>query len=150
MFIGEAPGREEDKQGRPFVGAAGKFLDEMLASIGLKRADVYITNLVKCRPPGNRDPLPAEIAACHPYLAEQIKQIKPKLFVLLGRHAMGHFLGPKLKISQEHGKLKRVGDNYYFILYHPASALYQNKLRDTHLADFKQIPLVLEKLKAIH
>lgn len=147
MFIGEGPGREEDEQGRPFVGAAGRFLAEMLAMIGLQREDVYIANLIKCRPPDNRDPEPDEVQACWPYLNQQIDVIQPKLFVLLGRHALHHFLGPHLKISQEHGKLKRAHGRYYYVLYHPASALYRADQRDTHIADFKKLPQVLEKAK---
>ena len=149
MFIGEGPGREEDQKGGPFVGAAGRFLEEMLGLIGLKRGDVFIANLVKCRPPNNRDPEPDEVQACWPYLNQQIDQIQPKLFVLLGRHAMYHFLGKHLKISQEHGKLKRAHDRYYYILYHPASALYQASQRDVHIADFKQLPRVLAKIKEV-
>lgn len=147
MFIGEGPGQHEDLQGRPFVGAAGKFLEEMLGLIGLTRKDIFIANLIKCRPPNNRDPETDEVRACWPYLNQQIEIIKPKLFVLLGRHAMKHFLGPHLKISQEHGKLKRAHGRYYLILYHPASALYRANQRDTHIDDFKKIPAVLEKIK---
>lgn len=149
MFIGEGPGREEDQQGRPFVGAAGRFLAEMLGLIGLKREDVFIANLIKCRPPNNRDPEPDEVQTCWPYLNQQIDVIKPKLFVLLGRHAMYHFLGKHLKISQEHGKLKRAHGRYYFVLYHPASALYQAGQRDTHIADFQKLPQVLAKVKEV-
>jgi uracil-DNA glycosylase family 4 len=151
MFIGEAPGREEDRQGRPFVGAAGKFLNEMLAIIGLKREDVFITNIVKHRPPENRDPLPDEIAACLPYLEQQVLIIKPKLIVTLGRHAMNTFL-PGLKISEVHGQAKRARGIFkekqiYFPLYHPASALYNPSLRETLIRDMKKIPLLLRKIR---
>jgi len=151
FFIGEAPGAEEDKQGIPFVGAAGKFLNQMLETIGLKREDVFITNVLKCRPPGNRDPLPEEAAACWPWLLEQIRSIKPKLIVLLGRHAMERFL-PNQKISQIHGtavrrELEGVGKQVFYVLYHPAAALYQGSLREVLLADFKKIPKVLKAIE---
>lgn len=151
MFIGEAPGAEEDKQGRPFVGAAGKFLNEMLGMIGLKREDVFIANVLKCRPPGNRDPMPEEVAACWPWLLEQIKTIKPKLIVLLGRHAMERFL-PNQKISKIHGtavrrEIEGVGKRVFYALYHPAAALYQGSLREVLVKDFKKIPKVLEAIE---
>jgi DNA polymerase len=145
VFIGEAPGATEDKLGRPFVGAAGKFLDEMLASIDLARGDVYITNIVKYRPPGNRDPLPDEVAAFKPYLLEQLAIIKPKLVVFLGRHAMNLFL-PQLKISQVHGRAFRRAGQVYMPLYHPAAALYNGGMRDELLSDFAGIPQVLSQL----
>jgi uracil-DNA glycosylase len=148
MFIGEAPGEKEDRQGRPFVGAAGKFLEEMLLLIGKKREDVFIGNVLKCRPPGNRDPLPDEVAACWPWMIDQIKTIKPKLIVTLGRHAMERFL-PNQKISQIHGKVLRrempgMGKQIFYALYHPAAALYQGSLRETLKTDFKKIPKVLQ------
>lgn len=151
MFIGEAPGKDEDLQGRPFVGAAGKFLTQMIEGIGLKREDVFITNIVKHRPPGNRDPLPDEVEECYPYLQEQVKILKPKLICLLGRHAMNRFL-PGLQISKVHGQAKRYkgidgGMQVYFPLYHPASALYNPGLRETLIYDMKKIPLLLEKIK---
>ncbi|MFA6285483.1 MAG: uracil-DNA glycosylase [Parcubacteria group bacterium] len=151
LFIGEAPGAEEDKQGLPFVGAAGKFLNQMLETIDLKREDVFIANVLKCRPPGNRDPLPEEVAACWPWLLEQIKTIKPKLIVLLGRHAMERFL-PNQKISKIHGtavrrELAGVGKQVFYILYHPAAALYQGSLREVLIADFKKIPKVLKAIE---
>ncbi len=151
LFIGEAPGAEEDKQGLPFVGAAGKFLNQMLGTIDLKREDVFIANVLKCRPPGNRDPLPEEVAACWPWLLEQIKTIKPKLIVLLGRHAMERFL-PNQKISKIHGtavrrELAGVGKQVFYILYHPAAALYQGSLREVLIADFKKIPKVLKAIE---
>ena len=128
MFIGEAPGKNEDAQGIPFVGAAGKFLAAMLASIHLKREDIYITNVVKYRPPNNRDPNPEEIAVCLPWLHEQIKIIEPTIIVTLGRHAMEHFI-PGQKISAVHGQAFRrtfddIGEQVLFVLYHPAAALY--------------------------
>jgi len=151
MFVGEAPGAEEDKQGRPFVGAAGKFLNEMLSLINLKREDVFIANILKCRPPANRDPVPEEVASCWPWLLEQIKTIKPKLIVLLGRHAMERFL-PNQKISKIHGtalrrELEGVGKQVFYALYHPAAALYQGSLRETLIADFKKIPKVLKAIE---
>jgi DNA polymerase len=151
MFIGEAPGAEEDKQGLPFVGAAGKFLNEMLETIGLKREDVFIANILKCRPPGNRDPMPEEVEACWPWLMKQIKEINPELIVTLGRHAMERFL-PGKKISQVHGTAVRreipdIGKLVYYALYHPAAALYQGSLRKTLIEDFKKIPKVLTAIE---
>ncbi len=148
MFIGEGPGQKEDELGRPFVGAAGKFLDEMLRVIGLKRENVFIGNVVKCRPPGNRDPLSEEAEACWPWLVEQIKIIDPKLIVLLGKHAMERFL-PNQKISQIHGKALRrnipeIGTRVFYALYHPAAALYNGGMRGVLIEDFKKIPKVLE------
>ena len=150
LFIGEAPGKKEDEQGKPFIGAAGKFLSEMLASIGLKREDIYITNVVKYRPPNNRDPLPEEVAACWPWLEEQIKIINPKLIVPLGRHAMGRFLKDK-KISEVHGKvfeveLPNLGKRNLYPLYHPAAALYNGSMRKMLLEDFSHIPKLLKSL----
>lgn len=145
IFIGEAPGAKEDQLGRPFVGAAGKFLDEMIESIGLSRHDVFITNIVKYRPPGNRDPLPEEIKDCWPYLERQIEIIKPKLVVLLGRHAMRVFL-PKLTISSDHGQPKRLRGQVYLPLFHPAAALYNGSMRQTLLDDFARIPTILNKI----
>lgn len=145
VFIGEAPGAKEDELGRPFVGAAGKFLDEMLASINLERSDVYITNIVKYRPPGNRDPKPEEIAEFKPYLIKQIDIIAPKLIVFLGRHSMNVFL-PELRISQAHGRAFRQGDKVFMPLYHPAAALYNGSMRQTLLDDFSGIPRLLKKL----
>ncbi len=145
VFIGEAPGAKEDELGRPFVGAAGKFLDEMLASISLARADVYITNIVKYRPPENRDPLPAEIEAFKPYLQCQLAVIAPKLIVFLGRHAMNVYF-PQLKISQAHGRAFRKGGQVYMPLYHPAAALYNGGQRQQLLDDFAGIPKVLAQL----
>ena len=146
MFIGEGPGKNEDEQGVPFVGAAGKLLDKLIESIGLTRKDVYIANVVKCRPPGNRDPLPEEVEACRPWLDRQIEIIKPKLIVLLGRHSMERFL-PNQKISLDHGKPKRRNGQVYFPIYHPAAALYRNGLLKDLENDFQKIPKVLEIMK---
>lgn len=156
VFIGEAPGKNENIQGLPFVGAAGKFLNEMLEMIKLKRADVYITNIVKYRPPNNRDPLPEEKKAFWPYLVRQLDIIRPKIVVTLGRHSMEYFL-PKRKISQIHGEPKRIHwnlersggkDELVFVLmplFHPAAALYNGGLRQTLINDFARIPVVLEQ-----
>jgi uracil-DNA glycosylase family 4 len=150
VFIGEAPGKKEDELGRPFVGAAGKFLDEMLAAINLKREDIYITNIVKYRPPNNRDPLPEEKSACRAWLLEELKIISPKLIIFLGRHAMNNFF-PELQIGQAHGKLlikpfKGMSTKYFFPLYHPAAALYDGSMRETLMEDFKKIPKVLKEI----
>ena len=145
MFVGEAPGKNEDLQGEPFVGAAGKFLNEMLASIGLKRPDIYISNIVKYRPPDNRDPTPEEISEFVPYLKQQIAVIRPKLVIFLGRHSMNVFL-PELRISQAHGKPVRKGGQVYLPLFHPAAALYNGGMRDTLMADFALIPAILKKI----
>jgi uracil-DNA glycosylase family 4 len=145
VFIGEAPGKNEDEQGKPFVGAAGKFLNEMLGMIGLKREDIYITNIVKYRPPNNRDPEPSEKAAFLPYLQEQLDIIQPKLIVTLGRHSMDVLL-PGLKISQVHGRPKRYKDHVYLPLFHPAAALYNGGMRQTLIDDFALIPTILKKI----
>lgn len=151
LFIGEAPGKNEDIQGVPFIGAAGKFLATMLAEIKLKREDIYITNIVKYRPPDNRDPLPQEIADCEEWLHGQIKIIRPKMIVTLGRHAMEHFV-PGEKISEAHGQtfkknLAGIGEQTFFVLYHPAAALYNGSLRKTLIEDFKKIPQVLSRIQ---
>ena len=145
VFVGEAPGKNEDIKGEPFVGAAGKFLNEMLESINLKRDDVYITNIVKYRPPNNRDPLPEEKAAFLPYLNEQMRIIGPKLIITLGRHSMDVLL-PGLKISQVHGEPKSYNGQVYLPLFHPAAALYNGGKRQTLLDDFAKIPNILEKI----
>ncbi len=145
LFIGEAPGAKEDELGRPFVGAAGKFLDEMLASIKLDREDIYISNIVKYRPPGNRDPKPEEIEAFKPYLKKQVEIIEPKLIVFLGRHSMNVFL-PELKISEAHGRAYKRDGQVYMPLYHPAAALYNGGMRKTLLEDFAGIPRLLKKI----
>ncbi len=145
LFVGEGPGKDEDEQGRPFVGAAGKFLNELIASIGLKREDVYIANMVKHRPPANRDPLPDELAAYAPWLDEQVKIIQPKLIVTLGRYSMAHFLGEGMSITKIHGQPKRNAKGQVIMpMYHPAAALYRGDLRPVLLADFKKIPKVLK------
>ena len=142
MFIGEGPGFHEDRQGRPFVGPAGQFLVELLASINLKRSDVFITNVVKCRPPGNRDPLPAEINACNDYLERQIAAIDPQVIVTLGRFSMAKFFGGE-KISSIHGRALRVDGRICIAMYHPAAGLHQQSLKDTIRVDFKKIPLIM-------
>jgi uracil-DNA glycosylase len=143
VFIGEAPGKNEDLQGLPFVGAAGKLLNEMLQSIGLERKDIYITNIVKYRPPNNRDPFPDEKDAFLPYLQAQLEVIQPKLVVTLGRHSMNCFL-PDLQISQCHGQPKRLDGQVYMPLFHPAAALYNGSMRQTIMDDFAKIPQVLK------
>ena len=147
LFIGEAPGFHEDQQGRPFIGAAGQFLDKLLASINLDRNKVYIANVIKCRPPGNRDPLPEEISNCRPYLDRQIALINPKMIVTLGRFSMAMFF-PGKTISKIHGTSQTENGVVHFAMYHPAAALHQQALRKELEADIKKIPLILEKLKA--
>jgi len=151
IFIGEAPGKKEDELGKPFVGAAGKFLNEMLELINLKREDIYITNIVKYRPPNNRDPLPEEKRACREWLLGELKIIKPPLIIFLGRHAMNNFF-PELQISGAHGKLlikkfNGMATKYFLPLYHPAAALYDGSMRETLKADFKKIPKILKEIK---
>ena len=148
MFIGEAPGFHEDQQGRPFVGAAGQFLDTLLASITLSRGDVYIANIIKCSPASNRDPQPDEIAACRPYLDEQIALIKPKMIATLGRFSMQlAFKG--VSISRVHGSPKKVGDIVYFPLFHPAAALHQPRYRSLIEQDMAKIPRLLADLQIV-
>ena len=153
VFIGEAPGKNEDEQGLPFVGAAGKFLNEMLAAAGLERSDVYITNIVKYRPPNNRDPLPEEKQAFWPYLARQLEIINPKAIVTLGRHSMEFFL-PEARISQVHGHAfkkkvtyhdKKDHDWLIIPLYHPAAALYNGGMRQTLIDDFLKVPEAIKR-----
>lgn len=139
MFVGEGPGFHEDRQGRPFVGAAGQFLEELLASIGMTRDQVFIANVIKCRPPGNRDPLPNELSACEPYLERQIQLIKPKVIVTLGRFSMYRYF-PGASISKIHGQPKRVGNLLVVPMFHPAAALHQPKWRPLVEADFKKLP----------
>ncbi len=148
LFIGEGPGFHEDKQGRPFVGPAGQFLEELLASINLKRADVFITNVVKCRPPGNRDPLPAEINACNDYLDRQIAAINPQVIVTLGRFSMAKFFGSE-KISTIHGRARKIEGRICIAMDHPAAGLHQQSLKDTIRADFKKIPLVIAEAERL-
>lgn len=146
VFVGEAPGKNEDLTGLPFVGSAGKFLDEMLSSVNMKRQDVYITNIVKYRPPSNRDPLPEEKEIFLPYLRSQLAVIAPKVVITLGRHSTNCFL-PGLQISVIHGQPKKYKGQVYLPLYHPAAALYNGGLRQTLMEDFARIPLILEKIK---
>lgn len=142
MFIGEAPGWYEDQQGRPFVGPAGQFLNELLALAGLKREAVYITNVIKCRPPGNRDPLPKEIEACKKYLDRQIELINPRVIVALGRYSLARFF-PGETISKVHGTWRREGGRVYFAMYHPAAALHQQSLRKVLQEDILKLPQAL-------
>jgi len=148
MFIGEAPGWHEDQQGRPFVGPAGKFLDELLASIGLKRAQVYIANVIKCRPQGNRDPLPVEIQNCRAWLERQIEIISPKMIVTLGRYSMAMFF-PGKSISKIHGTAQKRDDIIYYAMYHPAAALHQGSLRQAIEEDMLRIPTLLTQSETI-
>lgn len=146
MFIGEGPGFHENEQGRPFVGAAGKFLDQLLAQAGVTRADVWIGNVVKCRPPENRDPQPDELAACNEYLERQIQAIDPSIIVTLGRFSMNKFFSGA-KISAVHGQMKKVGDRYVIAMFHPAAALHQAALKPAILADFAKLPELLEQAR---
>ncbi len=148
MFIGEGPGASEDKQGRPFVGASGKFLDELLAQAGVTRSDVFITNVVKCRPPGNRDPQPIEVETCTTnYLDNQIKIVNPSIIVTLGRHSMNKFI-PDAKITQIHGQMQKVGKRFVIPMFHPAAALHQVRFRPMLLEDFAKLPKLLEEARA--
>lgn len=146
MFVGEGPGFYEDQQARPFVGPAGRFLEELLASIGLTRDSVYITNVVKCRPPENRDPLPTEIEACRKYLQRQIELIKPKLIVTLGRYSLAWFF-PRDSISKVHGQLRQKDGIHFLHIYHPAAALHAANLRSVIIEDFRKIPQALERAR---
>ena len=148
LFIGEGPGFYENEQGRPFVGAAGKFLDELLARAGLKRADVFITNVVKCRPPGNRDPEPEEVQTCTSnYLKRQIEAINPRVIITLGRYSMGLFL-TDAKITRVHGRPVQVEGRLIVPMFHPAAALHQPALRDSVLEDFSKLPEILGRVKS--
>jgi uracil-DNA glycosylase family 4 len=142
LLVGEGPGAREDATGRPFVGPAGQLLEELLASIGWQRADVFIANIVKCRPPGNRDPEPEEIAACRPYLERQEAALDPALIVTLGRHSLQRYL-PGARISSVHGQLRRQGGWHVFPMYHPAAALHQSSLRETLFHDVRGLPAAL-------
>ncbi len=144
VFIGEGPGYNEDKQGLPFVGQAGKFLDELLASIDLRREDVYIANVVKCRPPNNRDPQPGEIEACAPWLEQQLDIIKPRMIVTLGRFSMSRYFKGQT-IGRIHGQPKEVDGVVVVPMYHPAAALHQANLRGTIMEDFKKLPEILRE-----
>lgn len=144
MFIGEGPGFHENEQGRPFVGAAGKYLDELLAKINLQRRDVFICNVVKCRPPSNRDPLPDELAACSDYLERQIQTINPKVIVTLGRYSMARFL-PNAKISDVHGQSFKIKSRLVVPMFHPAAALHQPSLKTSVERDFARLPELIAK-----
>lgn len=146
MFIGEGPGFHENEQGRPFVGAAGKFLEELLAGIGLRREQVFIGNVIKCRPPGNRDPLPEEIQACSAFLERQIQAIQPKVIVTLGRFSMARFF-PNARISDIHGRARMVNGRLVVAMYHPAAALHQPSLRREIETDFANLPGLIQKAK---
>ncbi|HEU65861.1 MAG TPA: uracil-DNA glycosylase [Chloroflexi bacterium] len=146
LFIGEAPGWHEDQQGRPFVGPAGQFLDQLLASIGLRREEVYIANVIKCRPPQNREPLPAEIQSCRRWLDRQIEIIQPRMIVTLGRYSLARYF-PNESISKIHGKPRKSGGVIYYPMYHPAAALHQGSLRRTIEADMLKIPQILAQSK---
>ncbi len=148
MFIGEGPGFHEDRLGRPFVGAAGNYLNELLEKIGLDREDVYITNVVKCRPPGNRDPQADEIEACRLYLDKQIELLRPRLVVTLGRFSMQRYF-PGASISRIHGQPKRVGSVIYYPMFHPAAALHQPRWRKLVEEDMARIPDLLARLDEI-
>jgi len=146
LLIGEAPGYYEDQQGRPFVGAAGQFLEQLLSSIGLKRTDVFIANVLKCRPPGNRDPLPEEITACSHWVTEQQDILRPKIIVTLGRYSLARYL-PGMPIGRIHGDARKVNGTWIMPMYHPAAALHQGSLRRTIEEDFKKIPGILERAR---
>lgn len=146
LLIGEAPGMNEDKQGRPFVGQSGQFLEELLAAAGLKRHEVYICNVLKCRPPANRDPAPVEIDACRDYLDEQIDMVDPLVVVTLGRFSMAKWF-PGQTISRIHGTVKLVEGRFVVPMFHPAAALHQQNLRSTILNDFRTVPAVLERAR---
>lgn len=153
VFIGEAPGKDEDLAGKPFVGRSGQFLNEMLREIKLEREDIYITNIVKYRPPNNRDPEPDEIESCKEWLHHELNMIQPKLIVFLGRYSMNYFF-PDQKISLAHGKLlikkiQGITTKHFFPLYHPAAALYNGSMRETLMKDFKKIPKVLKVINNI-
>ena len=148
LFIGEAPGWYEDQQGRPFVGPAGQFLEELLTSIGLKRNQVYIANVIKCRPPGNRDPLPGEIQTCSKWLDRQIELLSPKIIVTLGRYSMTRYF-PNQSISKIHGKAIKRDNIIYYAMYHPAAALHQGSLRKIIEADMLKIPQILAQVEKV-
>ena len=146
LFIGEAPGWNEDQQGRPFVGPAGQFLDQLLTSIGLRREEVYIANVIKCRPPQNRDPLPVEILSCRKWLDRQIEIIQPLMVITLGRYSLARYF-PNESIGKIHGRPRRLGDVIYYPMYHPAAALHQGSLRRTIESDMLRIPQILAQGK---
>lgn len=146
VLVGEAPGFNEDKQGRPFVGPAGQFLEELLQAAGLTRNQVFIANVIKCRPPANRDPAPEEISACDPWLQQQLAELQPQLVVTLGRFSMAKFF-PGGSITRNHGQTTRHGSVTAFAMYHPAAALHNPSLRQTLLEDMRKIPALLERLR---
>jgi uracil-DNA glycosylase len=148
LFIGEGPGFHEDRQGRPFVGAAGQYLEELLGRIGLDRSSVYIANVIKCRPPANRDPEPEEVEACRPYLDRQIELIRPRLVITLGRFSMARYF-PGASISRIHGQPRRIGSVIYYPMFHPAAALHQPKWRPIVEEDFRRIPELLTRLQDV-
>ena len=148
LLVGEGPGFNEDRQGRPFVGPAGQLLEELLASIGWRRADVYITNVVKCRPPGNRDPEPDEKDACSEYLVRQEAALDPIVVVTLGRHSLQRYL-PGARIAAVHGTLRTAGKRFVFPMYHPAAALHQRSLRETLFGDVRRLPAALLEARRI-
>ena len=145
LFIGEGPGQQEDRQGRPFVGAAGQFLEELLTSIGLTREQVFIANMIKCRPPQNRDPSPEEISACSKYLDRQIELLNPELIVTLGRFSLGRFF-PGESITRARGKVREKDGRFIYPVMHPAAALHRQENRSLIIQDFKKIPAVLGQL----
>lgn len=148
MLIGEAPGARENEQGRPFVGASGRFLEQLLKQASLTRADVWITNIVKCRPPGNRDPLPDEIDICtSTYLQRQLEIVNPSIIVTLGRHSMGLFF-KGATITQIHGQMRQVGERFVIAMYHPAAALHQAALKSVLMEDFAKLPELLAEARA--
>jgi uracil-DNA glycosylase family 4 len=148
MIVVEAPGQNEDQQGLPFVGAAGQLLNQLLVSVGITRDEVYITNIIKCRPPGNRDPLPEEVTSCSAYLDRQVELIRPAVILLLGRHAVQRLLPGAAGISRVHGQLVERGDRAYVPLYHPAAALYNGFLVDTLKADFARVRGYIDMIEA--
>jgi uracil-DNA glycosylase len=148
FFIGEAPGWHEDQQGRPFVGPAGQFLDQLLASIGLRREDVYIANVIKCRPPQNREPLPGEIEACRRWLDRQIEIVQPVMIVTLGRYSLARYF-PNESIGKVHGRPRKLEGIIYYPMYHPAAALHQGSLRSVIETDMLRIPQILAKAKEL-
>ncbi|MHB0874870.1 MAG: uracil-DNA glycosylase [Anaerolineae bacterium] len=148
MFVGEAPGYHEDRQGLPFVGAAGQLLDKLLERIGMDRSDVFITNIIKCRPPANRDPQPIEIESCHPYLDRQVELINPTVIATLGRFSMAHFIGPSATISRIHGQVHHYQGRIVLPLFHPAAALRQERFRTALEADFLLLPDLLRSDEA--
>lgn len=148
LFIGEAPGWHEDQQGRPFVGPAGQFLEQLLASIGLQREEVYIANVIKCRPPQNREPLPAEIQTCRRWLDRQVELIQPRMIITLGRHSLSRYF-PNESVGKIHGKPRKLEGVVYYPMYHPAAALHQGSLRRTIETDMLRIPQILAQAREL-